>query len=460
MNFSKCSKNMEKEESLDKLRSIGQQQIFDYFDELTPDQQSRLIDQVKDINIPTFRMQQQMLLKHPHHTPRFLDVFDKITPSGNQDLAQEGRELIEEGKVGCLIVAGGMGSRLGFDGPKGMYPISVIKKKTLFQLLADKVLAAQKQCKRALPVAVMTSPLNHQQTLEYFEKHNSFGLDIDFFSQEMLPLLDHEGNLFLDRMDHLAVGPDGNGSSLQDFVKSGIWDKWHDQGVRYLNYILIDNLLADPFDAELAGFHHSEGVDIVVKCTDRQDPHENVGILIEIEDKVKIIEYSELPESERLATDSEGKLKHIAANLSLFSFSMDFIKQHSQNELPLHLAHKTVEYLTEEGVSVKSTGPNAWKFEKFIFDLLPLTWSIKALLYPREICFAPLKNEKGKDSPATVQQALQERDRQVIQKITGIEPPEHPFELDQAFYYPTPELLKKWRGKTLPNESYIEENSL
>jgi UDP-N-acetylglucosamine/UDP-N-acetylgalactosamine diphosphorylase len=454
---------MGKEDSVEKLRSIGQLHIFKYFDTLSPEQQLQLIDQVNSINTPAFRMQQQMLLQHPHHTPRFLDVFDKIKESGNRELALKGQKLIEEGKVGCLFIAGGMGSRLHFDGPKGMFPISLIQKKTPFQIFAEKTIAAGKQCNRVLSIAVMTSPLNHNQTVHYFEENKYFGLEkgqIDFFCQKMLPFLDHDGNLFLDNIDHLAEGPDGNGSSLQEFYKSGIWKKWYDNGVRYLNYVLIDNLLADPFDAELAGFHQSEGVDIVIKCTSRENPEENVGVIIEMEDKVRVIEYSELPQSERLATNANGQLKHIAANLSLFSFSMDFIHQHANDELPLHLAHKATEYVNEDGISVKSKKPNAWKYEKFIFDVLPLAWSIKALLYPRESCFAPLKNDHGTDSPTTVQKALQDRDRQVIEEITGLTAPERPFELDQAFYYPTPELLDKWKGKSLPEETYIKENSL
>ena len=447
---------MVKEGSLEKLRSISQQHIFNYFEDLNPEQQKSLDSQIQAINIPTFRMQQQLLLQHHHHAPRFLDAFDKITYSGNEALFEAGKKLIAEGKVGCLVVAGGMGSRLNFEGPKGMFPISLIKQKSIFQMIAEKTLAAGKQAGIPLSIAFMTSPLNHQQTIDFFETHQFFGLQrnqIDFFCQDMLPLLDHEGNLFLDRMDHLAVGPDGNGTALQHFVKSGIWEKWHGKGIRFLNFILLDNLLADPFDAELAGFHQSENVDIVIKCTSRKDPRENVGIILEQEDKVKVIEYSELPDAEKTAVDSQGNLKHIAANLSLFSFSMDFIQQHANEPLPMHLAHKKAEYLNPAGVVVKS---HAWKFERFIFDILPLAWSIKALLYPREVCFAPLKNDQGADNPDAVREALQQMDRIQFEKITGKIPSERPFELDQAFYYPTPEFIKLWKRKELPETPYIE----
>lgn len=449
---------MDKEAAFDKLRSIGQPHIFRFYDTLPNEKQQQLLKQVSELNIPLFRMQKQQLLKDQGQNPYFLEPFEDFVRVGNPSFADKGRKLIAEGKVGCLIVAGGMGTRLRFDGPKGIFPVSLIRKKSLFELFAHKILAASKQANRDLMVAIMTSPLNHEETVKFFEEHHYFGLkkeQVDFFSQKMLPMLDDEGNLFLDEPGHMAFGPDGNGSSLEHFLKSGIWKKWVDKKIRYLNYVLIDNPLADPFDAELVGFHQEEGVDVVVKCTERLNIKEKVGLLVKKEDLVKVIEYSEFPESEWKALN-EMKLKHLCANISLFSFTLDFIKRYSNQEIPLHLAHKAVDTVSEDGKIIPPTKPNAWKFEKFIFDVLPIAWSVKALLYPRELCFAPLKNEKGDDSIKTVQMALQNRDRQVFAAISGKEPSHRPFELSQDFYYPTSELLDKWKGRNLPDSDYIE----
>lgn len=262
-----------------------------------------------------------------------------------------------------------------------------------------------------------------------------------------MPFLNEEGNLFLDEIDQIAQGPDGNGSSLFHFVHSGIWNGWQSQGVRYLNYILIDNPLADPFDAALIGFHASQGNAITTKCCLRADAYEKVGVLATIGGRVHVVEYTEMPESERCATNSDGRLKYPCANLSLFCFTMEQVKYLAHNEMPLHLAYKSFGKTKEQ---------KAWKFEKFIFDLLPMCDNVKALLYPRERCFAPLKNAEGPDSLAAVQKALQHSDRLVFETITGIKPPETQFELSQDFYYPTQDLLKKWKGRPLPSKSYVE----
>ncbi|MGA8164564.1 MAG: UTP--glucose-1-phosphate uridylyltransferase [Waddliaceae bacterium] len=441
---------MNKAEALNKLQSIGQQHLLAYIDSLSLTQQNKLIEQIDKLNIPIFRQQQQLLVgKHPLATMQLFDSFRDFSSISNPKNKEAGSRLLSEGKVGCLLAAGGQGTRFRSDQPKGAYPLSIIKKKSLFQLFAEKVIAAGKRAGRQLPLAIMTSPLNHERTAAIFSENENYGLEkeqVAFFSQGMLPLLNEEGNLFLDRPHHIAVGPDGNGSSLQHFFHQGLWQRWYDCGIRYLNYVLIDNPLADPFDAELIGFHRLQGCDAAIKCTWRGDPKENVGIVVKHEDKVKVIEYTELPEEERTKRLDDGTLKHVCANLSMFSFSMDFIKKIANIPLPLHIAHKAVEFLTSEGITVDSLEPNGCKFESFIFDVLPYSLQTKALLYPREQCFSPLKNMTSLE---TVHMDLQQRDRQIITEITGTAPPEHPFELAQEFYYPTTELLERWKGRHL-----------
>ena len=176
--------------------------------------------------------------------------------------------------------------------------------------------------------------------------------------------------------------------------------------------------------------------------------------------KVHVIEYSEITAEERDARESDGALRHLCCNISLFSFSMDFVREvadtHYAN-FPFHKAWKAAKYLNKKGETVTSELPIAWKFEKFIFDLLPYAKDVKALLYPRLVCFAPLKNAQGADSINDVQASLQRFDIETITRITGIVPSsDKAFELDTQFYYPTNELLKKWKGHPLPDQSYIE----
>lgn len=432
------------QKSKEKLHAIGQEQLLKGWDKLNSEQQQILLKQIGELNLPAFKQQQQILkvqnqLQHSH-----LEAFKNFHHAGNSVDVAQGKELIAQGQAGCIIIAGGQGTRLKIDGPKGLCPVTPIKQKSLFQFFAEKAAAASKQAGRPLPLAIMTSPVNHDVTVRYFNENHFFGLEpeqITFFSQGVLPFLDTDGNLFLDDHGQLAQGPDGNGASLHHFVEAGIWEKWHTQGVRYVNYVLIDNALADPFDAELFGFHQRHGVDITVKCTMRRDADEKVGLLVQENGKVCVVEYSEMPDEERMAVNPDKSLKHVCANLSLFCFGMNFIKESQKVKLPLHYAFKALN---------GNSQIKAWKFERFIFDLLPFAQKVAALLYPRETCFAPLKNAEGPDSLVEVQKALLQQARQVLSSITGVTPPNVPLELDPQFFYPTPDLLQRWKGVAIP----------
>lgn len=388
--------------------------------------------------------------------PSSLSVFSSYEQKGNPKTKVLGKKVIADGAVGCLVVAGGQGSRLNDPRPKGFFPVSPVYHKSLFQLLAEKVEAASRLAGRPLDVAIMTSLENDREIRDFFEKHSYFGLEksqVFFYPQSSLPFLDEEGRLVLIEEGKIATGPDGNASSLKRFVESGIWKVWRKKGVRYVQWMQIDNPLADPFDPELAGFHEKNPAsDLVLKCVARRDAEEKVGVLFDRQRKVTVVEYSELPEDLRKARTEEGSLAHLCGNIGFYSFQMDFIQevalQHDGN-LHLHKAWKSVERGGDRPQKM------AWKFEKFIFDVLPWAREVKALLYPRSECFAPLKNAIGEDSPASVAQALQTRDRQVFEEISGTQVPSKLFELDPAFYYPTQEMLEKWKGKKLPDALYV-----
>lgn len=433
------------------LDKQDKQQIFRFWNRLSFDEQQQLLDQISHIDGCFLKKQKEQILHKPLPSANtdlepFLDYFY----SGRQEDQKKGTTSIQAGHVGCLILAGGQGTRLEFPYPKGMYPVSVIQKKSLFQLFAEKVVAASKRAGRLLPLAIMTSPLNDEVTREFFTSQNLFGLapeQLSFFSQEQLPLLDASGHLFLETSYRIAEGPNGNGACLAEFFKSGIWSHWHSQGVRDVNLVLIDNPLADPFDAELIGFHQRQKVELTLKCTEKREAEEKVGVLVKQQGRPRIIEYSEISSKERQALASDGRLKHRCANLSLFCFSMSFIEKIADkaHDLPLHCVWKITKYTNEKGVSCQPIEPNAWKCELFIFDLLKYAEQVATLVYPRSQCFAPLKNCSGPDSLETVQAALQQRDREIIKQLTGIEPPSGAFELAADFYYPPPELLAQWQ---------------
>ena len=282
-------------------------------------------------------------------------------------------------KMGCLVLAGGQGTRLGVNGPKGCVELPLQEKKTLFQLIFERV----KEKGNDLSLAVMTSPINHEATIKYFEEHDYFGLtNVSVFSQEMMPVCDEEGNLYGD-----MESPDGNGKALKNLFDSGVWEAWKAKGVEVVQVIPVDNPKAEPFDGELLAIHEKEQVDLVLKCIRRDSPKEKLGVIGEERGKLMIREYSEL-------TERMQGLGFPLGNTGLFSCSMDFVARAAREELPWHLAHK------------QAGAVWVWKFETFIFDLFPYANSFKVIISERRNCFAPLKNRSGPDSLETVAKAL------------------------------------------------------
>ncbi len=450
---------MLKEQILERLASLGQKDLGFGVDALSPSQQEAFLSQLKKYDIHLLKRQREALFR-PVAPPSSLQPLTQFDTVGSLLNKERGKRLISEGKVGCLLLAGGQGSRLKQAGqPKGTLPLSPIKGKSLLQLFLEKTRAASQFAAKALPLAVMTSPQNHAATLSFLEKNQWFGLTQEqctLFLQGTLPFLDDKGDWVLEAPGVLAEGADGNGGVFTHFFDQGLWAKWKEKGIEYVNVILIDNPLADPFDAELIGNHAQAGMEVTLKCVFRRDENEKVGVVgATPEGKIRVIEYAELPEKEKSAKNPDGSLLWKVANISLFCFSMDFVKKMVRDPqffLPWHIAKKSAPILKgmsrEEAIIAKC--------ETYIFDLLNFAERCKVMVYPREEAFAPWKNAAGEDSLQQVQAALLDKDRRTFKEITGLEPPARKFELDQAFYYPTSALLAKWKGRELPDQEYIE----
>jgi UDP-N-acetylglucosamine/UDP-N-acetylgalactosamine diphosphorylase len=257
----------------------------------------------------------------------------------------------------------------------------------------------------------------------------------------------------------IATGPNGNGYAFKALFQSGIGKTWADRGVADVTVIPVENPLADPFDAEQIGLHRRKHAQLTLKVTERRDVEEKVGVVVRSNNRLKIIEYTELSPKEKAAMGGNG-LKHFCANLNLFCYSMDFVKNLASDLyrlLPWHFALKKAPQVSETGEILHPDEPNAWKFEAALFDTLSLADEVAVLLCPRERCFAPLKNAEGSDSPEEVRKWMQDRDREVFRQISQTRPSEERrFELHPQFYYPTEALLERWQGQTLPTTDYIE----
>lgn len=436
----------------ERLCKFGQQQLLIGIEHLCFSELQDFAAQLQKYSFGLSEKQRKILLQSKNEFPLNLHPYLNYAKAGNAENYKCGKELVQQGKVGCLILAGGQGTRLGFDGPKGSFPVTLVKQKSLFQLFCERTKAASALSGHMLPLCIMTSVINHVQTVEFFQKHDYFGLSasqVYFIQQEMLPLLDDRGNWLLERPGKLAEGPDGNGHALRLFFTCGIWDKWRDSGIEYLNVIFVDNALADPFDFEFAGFMADQKVDAALKAVERIVSDKKMGVIAESSGKLKIIEYSELASNASHFTLS---------NTGMMCFSMDFIGHlYKKNdiELPMHLARKKTLVLLGTSKGYVQEMAYIWKCERFIFDLLDYARSSAVLVYPREKIYAPLKNADGEKSIETVKQALISRDQDFYRALTGLLPPASIFELDPAFYYPTEELKKKLKNLHFADRDYI-----
>lgn len=323
-----------------------------------------------------------------------------------------GETLLREGRVGAILVAGGQGTRLGFDRPKGEFPVGPLSGKSLFQLFCEQLAARSRRAGRPLPYFIMTSSATHSRTQQFFKEHAWFGLDpadVYFFQQGSLPAVDHEtGRILLDRKWHVSESPDGHGGLLHALHRHGLLNVMADRGIELLYYHQVDNpaaILADPAFLGLHVLHDSE---VSTKVVAKTSPDERMGVVVSVDGRTQIIEYSDLPPERAAARDADGGLRLWAGSTAMHVFQRRFLERLVREgcALPYHRACKAVPHIDEHGRRIAPAQPNACKFEQFIFDALPLARSALIVEAERSREFLPLKNRDGADSPVTVRQGL------------------------------------------------------
>ncbi|HEV8062392.1 MAG TPA: UDPGP type 1 family protein [Gemmataceae bacterium] len=344
---------------------------------------------------------------------------DRITPApvlpesaGTSATRSRGENMLASGKVAVLVVAGGQGSRLGFEHPKGMFPIGPVTQRSLFQIHVEKVRALQNRYGGSIPFLVMTSPATDEETKQFFREHGYFGLpesDVHFFRQGTMPAVDlATGQLLMDAPHQLFASPDGHGGMLAALAGSGLLRRLLDRGIEALYYFQVDNPLVKIADPAFLGMHAENAAEISLKIVPKEDPLDKLGNLVLIDGRCSIIEYSDLPEALGAKRTPEGKLWIWAGSPAIHIFDMAFLERMTGQgvRIPFHIARKKVPYLDKEGRLVQPECENALKFERFIFDLLPLADRCLLVETSRRKEFMPLKNGSGSDSPETVRQAL------------------------------------------------------
>ena len=457
---------MEPEKILAVLQKYNQKQVLEHYHQLTPGKKKELIKYISGLDLElTFRVHREFSRQKNSAKPHY-----DITPASiiripqtkrEKNLQEEARDLgenlLKKNKVAVLIVAGGQGSRLGCDGPKGLFPISPVKQKPLFQIFAEKVKALANRYRAEIPLLIMTNRENRQIIEKFLEEHRFFRLnpkDLYFFEQEMLPSITPEGNLILKDETHLFVNPNGHGGSLKAIFKSGILKTLMERDVTELFYCQADNPLVKVADPVFLGYHNMENAEMSLKVLRRRDGLEKVGIYGTVNGKPAVIEYSDLLPEEISAVDEKGRLKYWPGSIAIHIFSLPFIRRLNERgfALPYHRAVKSAAGL---GMDNKLCQMPAWKFETFVFDALPLAQKVCCMETIREEEFAPVKNRTGEDSPESTRKALSNQYKKWL-RAAGVEvAPDVLVEISPLYALDQEELAQKLKGRKLPTDKSI-----
>ena len=398
---------------LAQLDSMGQGHLVRHAGTLDAPARSRFLDQLAALDLGEIAhlIEQKVRSYAPETVPAGLKPakYVPLNAPSREPARHTGEALIRAGKVACFTVAGGQGSRLGYEGPKGCYPTSCATRKPLFQIFAEGILGTQRRHSVTIPWYIMTSPLNHEATAAFFEQHAYFGLDasaVRFFPQGVMPSFDKEtGGLLLSEAGVLATNPDGHGGSFKALRVSGALDDMKQRGVEHLSYFQVDNPNTRPVDPVFLGLHASSpdsSGQFSSKMVAKARWDEKVGVFCIADGKTRVIEYSDLPEDLAKQTDAGGNLAFNAGSVAIHAMGVDFIEKVTGDEafaLPFHRAIKKVPFIdAETGHRHDPLEPNAIKLERFVFDGIPIADRSIVVETDRLEEFAPVKNATGNDS--------------------------------------------------------------
>jgi UDP-N-acetylglucosamine/UDP-N-acetylgalactosamine diphosphorylase len=404
--------------ALSLLARHDQSHLLRFWDELDGAQRESLLRDIAGIDFDLVARLHDDLVTSPA-PPAAAETVEPLrgqSPSLVERAAHrtDGLAALMRGECAAFLVAGGQGTRLGHDGPKGMFDIGLPSGKSLFQLQAERLIRLGKICGKPVPWYVMTSRDNHEATTTFFAAHDHFGLAPDqvmFFPQAEFPLTGPDGKILLADKGRVALGPNGNGGCFPALKHSGALDDMRRRGVEWVFFYSVDNALVRVCDPEFLGFARASGLPAASKAVPKASPEERVGVFClrgeEGKGRPSVVEYSEMTPEQCEARDKDGLLFG-SANIAVHLFRRDFLEQNADADLPWHVAHKKIPHVaTEEtkgqsaGSTVTPTAPNAYKFELFMFDLFPRAEGMAVLNVNRAEEFAPVKNRDGTDSPAT-----------------------------------------------------------
>lgn len=400
------------QEAYDKLEKYGQLHVLKYYEELSGYEKEALIEQIENTDLA--------VLEQCRHKEE-LNPRGKITPIGVMQLTEIeskreaytkiGLEAIRAGKVGAVLLAGGMGTRLGSDAPKGVYNIGLTKEVFIFQRLVENLLEVVREAGAWIPLYVMTSDKNHAATTAFFEEKNYFGYQPDyvtFFMQDMAPAADYNGKVYMEEKWKMSTSPNGNGGWFLSMMKWGVTDKIREAGVEWLNVFAVDNVLQRIADPCFVGATIATDSAVGAKVVRKNAPDEKVGAICLEDGRPSIVEYYEMTEELMNATDEKGEPAYNFGVILNYLFREKDLEEIVAKKLPLHIVEKKIPYLDDNGMAVKPETPNGYKFEQLVLDMIHELDSCLPYEVVRNREFAPIKNRTGIDSVESARELCRE----------------------------------------------------
>ncbi|MDD5010813.1 MAG: UDPGP type 1 family protein [Phycisphaerae bacterium] len=413
--YEKCSQTLQK---------YNQRHLLTFWQQLDDSGKEKLLGQIEELDFELLDQKIHRYIKNSSAVklPERIEPVPEY-PAMPQNPEQEkkyaeakrlGAELLSKGKVAAFVVAGGQGTRLGFDGPKGDFAITPVKNKTLFQLFAEMIKASGEKYGFEPRWYIMTSPLNHEPTRKIFRDNNFYGLkeqDIFIFQQGTEVNFSPDGKILLEEKGTLAVSPDGHGGSLKALHKSGAVADMKARGIEYISYFQVDNPLINIFDPLFIGLHVNDKAQMSSKALTKAGPFEKVGNFCCVDGKVTVIEYSDLPKELAERKNPDGSLVFSLGSIAIHIINRSFVEKLNAAgfALPYHRAVKKISYVDlQSGQKIEPAKPNGIKLETFVFDALPLAEKSIILETIRSGEFAPVKEDQceGPDNPAAAKKMM------------------------------------------------------
>jgi UDP-N-acetylglucosamine/UDP-N-acetylgalactosamine diphosphorylase len=451
----------------------GQAHIFAFFDRLSPDAQRALLAEAAEIDLAEVdRLTRTLLTKG---ATAGIDL-EGLAPAPYERRPERGGDVaawtrakaageaaLRAGRVAAFTVAGGQGTRLGYDGPKGTFPVTPLKQKTLFQVFAEKILAAGRRYGKPLHWFIMTSHANHAATEAFFAENKCFGLDrarVHFFRQGRMPAVNFDGKIMLETTSSLALSPDGHGGSLRALDRSGALDLMKREGVDTLSYFQVDNPLVRCIDPAFIGWHVTRQSEMSSKMVPKAYAEEKVGHFCTQRGQTIVVEYSDLPMTVQRETEASGQLRYLAGSIAIHVLDREFVRRMAVGgegvALPFHRADKKIPTIDASGAAVKPDKANGVKFEMFVFDALPFAKNPVVIETLRADDFSPVKNAEGVDSPQTCRDdQLRQFARWLHANGAALETdrsgkPAHAIEVSPLFGYDEDSFADAWKKLSPP----------